>query len=176
MSPRRPSSHEPERILELYFDDNHALPSLFGPHNEYLNRIENALGVNINAIGNTVTVSGSAAATHRAQETFDALWERIQNDQPIEEADVEEEDEEDTKTKSKRVAKISVQRYKGLGEMNPEQLWDTTMDPATRKMYQISLEDAQEADDVFRVLMGEEVAPRRRFIQSRAKEVENLDI
>ena len=69
-----------------------------------------------------------------------------------------------------------IQRYKGLGEMNPEQLWDTTMDPATRKMYQISLEDAQEADDVFRILMGEEVAPRRRFIQSRAKEVENLDI
>ena len=89
MSPRRPSSHEPERILELYFDDNHALPSLFGPHNEYLNRIENVLGVTINAMGNTVTVSGSAAATHRAQETFDALWERIQNDQPIEEADVD---------------------------------------------------------------------------------------
>ncbi len=89
MSPRRPSSHEPERILELYFDDNHALPSLFGPHNEYLNRIEDVLGVTINAIGNTVTVSGSAAATHRAQETFDALWERIQNDQPIEGADVD---------------------------------------------------------------------------------------
>lgn len=89
MSPRRPSSVEPERILELYFDDNHALPSLFGPHNEYLNRIENVLGVTINAMGNTVTVSGSAAATHRAQETFDALWERIQNDQPIEEADVD---------------------------------------------------------------------------------------
>jgi DNA gyrase subunit B len=74
------------------------------------------------------------------------------------------------------ISSEGVQRYKGLGEMNPEQLWETTMDPATRKMYQINLEDAQEADDVFRVLMGEEVPPRRRFIQSRAKEVENLDI
>lgn len=69
-----------------------------------------------------------------------------------------------------------IQRYKGLGEMNPEQLWETTMDPDTRKMYQISLDDAQLADETFRILMGEEVAPRRRFIQSRAKEVENLDI
>lgn len=60
--------------------------------------------------------------------------------------------------------------------MNPEQLWETTMDPDTRKMYQTSLDDAQLADETFRILMGEEVAPRRRFIQSRAKEVENLDI
>lgn len=89
MSPRRPSSHDPERILELYFDDNHALPDLFGPNNEYLNRIETALGVEINAMGNTVTVAGSTAATHRAQETFDALWERIQNNLAIELADVE---------------------------------------------------------------------------------------
>ncbi len=88
LSPRRPSSHDPERILELYFDDNHALPNLFGPNNEYLNRIEEALGVSINALGNTVTVSGSTAATHRAQETFDALWDRIQNNLPIEEGDV----------------------------------------------------------------------------------------
>ncbi len=88
MSPRRPSSHDPERILELYFDDNHALPDLFGPNNEYLNRIEDTLGVTINALGNTVTVSGSTAATHRAQETFDALWDRIQNNLPIEEGDV----------------------------------------------------------------------------------------
>lgn len=89
MSPRRPSAHEPERILELYFDDNHALPELFGPSNSYLSRIENALGVDINSMGNTLTIAGSSAATHKAQETFDALWDRIQNDLPIEEADVD---------------------------------------------------------------------------------------
>lgn len=89
MSPRRPTAIDPERILELYFDDNRALPELFGPNNAYLTRIERALGVEINSIGNTVTVAGSNVGTHRAQDTFDALWDRIQNDLPIEEADVD---------------------------------------------------------------------------------------
>ena len=60
--------------------------------------------------------------------------------------------------------------------MNPEQLWETTMDPERRKMYRVSIEDAEKADEVFKILMGGEVAPRRRFIQSRAKDVQNLDI
>ena len=60
--------------------------------------------------------------------------------------------------------------------MNPEQLWETTMDPDKRKMFRVRAEDAERADAVFRMLMGEEVPPRRRFIQSRAKHVENLDI
>jgi DNA gyrase subunit B len=60
--------------------------------------------------------------------------------------------------------------------MNPEQLWETTMDPAVRKMYRVSIEDAAKADEVFKILMGDEVAPRRRFIQARAKHVKNLDI
>lgn len=89
MSHRRPAASEPERILELYFDDNRALPELFGPGNAYLTRIERALGVEIHTIGNTVTVAGSNVATHKAQDTFDALWDRIQNDLPIEEADVD---------------------------------------------------------------------------------------
>ncbi|MEK9208536.1 MAG: DNA topoisomerase IV subunit B, partial [Patescibacteria group bacterium] len=63
-----------------------------------------------------------------------------------------------------------------LGEMNPEQLWDTTMNPANRVLLRVTIEDAQEADRVFDVLMGAEVAPRKKFIQTHARSVQNLDI
>ncbi len=72
--------------------------------------------------------------------------------------------------------KYGLQRYKGLGEMNPVQLWDTTMDPKTRTLLRVTIEDAERADDTFSMLMGREVPPRRRFIQSHAHEVENLDV
>ncbi|MFH0853139.1 MAG: DNA topoisomerase (ATP-hydrolyzing) subunit B [bacterium] len=71
---------------------------------------------------------------------------------------------------------IAVQRYKGLGEMNPDQLWKTTMDPEHRVMRQVTMDDAEKAAEVFDVLMGVEVAPRKRFIHTRAKTVKNLDI
>lgn len=72
--------------------------------------------------------------------------------------------------------KIEVQRYKGLGEMNPEQLWNAAMNPATRTIYQVSIEDAVVADELFSILMGIEVEPRKNFIQEHALEVANLDI
>lgn len=88
----------------------------------------------------------------------------------------EERDEYIKELSGESGLKVEVQRYKGLGEMDPEQLWETTMDPERRTMIKISLEDAQKADEIFTILMGDKVAPRKEFIEKNAKYAENLDI
>jgi len=84
--------------------------------------------------------------------------------------------EKDAKMSTMKSSKVDVQRYKGLGEMSPEQLWDTTMNPATRTLLKVQVDDAMKADEIFHILMGSDVPPRKSFIQAHARSVKNLDV
>ncbi len=101
---------------------------------------------------------------------------RIQKGKTVRYAYSEEEKEKILKELRTSDAKVNIQRYKGLGEMNPEQLWETTMNPENRVLGQVTIEDAAEADKVFDILMGSSVSARKKFIQAHAKNVRNLDI
>ena len=86
------------------------------------------------------------------------------------------EKERDAIVKQMNVKNVSVQRFKGLGEMNADQLWETTMNPATRTLLRVDSENAAVADEIFTMLMGEKVAPRKEFIKTEARKVQNLDV
>jgi len=102
---------------------------------------------------------------------------KIQSGKNIEYAYTDADKEEILSSFEKKgTVNINIQRYKGLGEMNPEELWETTMDPKNRTLLKVEIEDAKEADHIFDVLMGKEVFPRKKFIQVHAKKVKNLDI
>ena len=90
--------------------------------------------------------------------------------------EVKAEGEAEEETEEESAIKLNVQRYKGLGEMNADQLWNTTMDPNNRVLKQVTIENVEKADEIFDILMGSEVAPRKHFITTHAKKVKNLDI
>jgi DNA gyrase subunit B len=100
---------------------------------------------------------------------------KIQSGKSVQYAYTEEQREKIVKEIGK-TSGVNLQRYKGLGEMDSEQLWDTTMNPQNRLLLQVQIEDAHQTDKTFDILMGEEVEPRKKFIQTHAKSVKNLDI
>jgi DNA gyrase subunit B len=97
-------------------------------------------------------------------------------EEDLEESAETSESADDLNTIVTHGVKVNVQRYKGLGEMNPDQLWETTLNPEHRVMLQVNIQDAEKVSEVFEILMGDEVPPRKRFITTHAKSVKNLDL
>jgi len=123
--------------------------------------------------GKEVTYAYTEEEKRKIAGNEDVVEEVLEDVEDVE--DGEEDESKEETAKSVKTPKLSVQRYKGLGEMNPDELWETTMDPARRMLKQVTVEDAREADKTFDILMGTDVASRKSFIQSHAKEA-SLDI
>ncbi|MFA7662822.1 MAG: toprim domain-containing protein, partial [Patescibacteria group bacterium] len=125
-------------------------------------------------------------ATKSKKELAEGFATKGINDEEVEIEDVEKNDEfSDEESSGEEISiegvalnmvGVKIQRYKGLGEMNPSQLWETTMNPATRLLKRVTVDSAEEADEIFEILMGSDVVPRKKFIQTKAKSVKNLDV
>lgn len=125
--------------------------------------------------GKEIMYAFSDAEKNKKLGTDLSIEDVMEDSTGVEEEEVEDEEDEKSKDKKPRKDKISIQRYKGLGEMNAEELWETTMDPANRILKQVTIEDGQAADKVFDILMGTDVPSRKSFIQSNAKKA-TIDI
>ena len=106
--------------------------------------------------------------------------EKVKKEESVQESGAVVEDETENIAEEEvsdvKIPGVKTARYKGLGEMNPSQLWETTMDPENRVLLQVKVEDAEKANEVFSILMGDVVEPRKKFIQTHAKNVKNLDV
>ena len=121
-------------------------------------------------------IGDSQAGKAKAKPKRNGDWEVTAVDGNDGQEVVDEDLSSEALAQEEKISGVSIQRYKGLGEMNPEQLWETTLDPANRVLLQVKIKDASEADKIFDILMGSDVLPRKKFIQTHAKSVQNLDV